>query len=328
MVGQMERDLLFQKRTEKRLAALPKYVLEWYYNLRASNLSASTCCDYVNKVKGLLDFVSYNDPNIKIEEITQTILDQYFISIKTKEKGDIIIATSDSFQQTVWCALNNFFEFLFKRGYIKINYIKQIHKPKNKDLDRINEHRIQLTKEDFNKMLLATQNNPSRIEKSRDYFLLSLFMVTGIRRTALEELNLDNLDLRSKQLYVIDKGNKRHSYYLSDDVVNIAEKYLIDREKYNYYCSNALFLSIYGNRISSNAIYNIVQKYSKKALGKKISPHKLRAGFCSILYEETHDAEFVRRAVGHSNIATTQRYIVTGNKEREEARNIMNTIFQ
>ncbi|MEE3416989.1 MAG: site-specific integrase, partial [Prevotella sp.] len=58
-----------------------------------------------------------------------------------------------------------------------------------------------------------------------------------------------------------------------------------------------------------------------------LSPHKLRSGFCSIMYSKTHDIEFVRRAVGHSNVATTQRYIVTNKDEKKKSAEIMESIL-
>ena len=63
------------------------------------------------------------------------------------------------------------------------------------------------------------------------------------------------------------------------------------------------------------------------ALGRRLSPHKLRAGLCSILYDETHDIEFVRRAIGHSNVATTSRYIHTNEDEKQKASNIMEKLL-
>ena len=59
---------------------------------------------------------------------------------------------------------------------------------------------------------------------------------------------------------------------------------------------------------------------------RELSPHKIRGGDVSILYKETGDAEFCRRAVGHSNIATTQRYITTGGEEKKRAAEIMSFI--
>ena len=87
--------------------------------------------------------------------------------------------------------------------------------------------------------------------------------------------------------------------------------------------SDALFINYNGDRMSSNNIERMVKRYTKHAIGTPISPHKLRAGFCSILYNETHDLEFVRRAVGHSDISTTQRYVVTDNQESLRANQIM-----
>ena len=89
----------------------------------------------------------------------------------------------------------------------------------------------------------------------------------------------------------------------------------------------ALFISKENKRMCGNSISKLVDKYSQAALGYHISPHKLRSGFISILYEEKHDVEYVRRVVGHSNVTTTQRYIVTNNDERKEAVDILGSLL-
>ena len=63
----------------------------------------------------------------------------------------------------------------------------------------------------------------------------------------------------------------------------------------------------------------MVSSITKKALGYEMSPHKLRSGFCSILYKETKDLELVRRIVGHASSITTQRYIVINDDDKEKA---------
>ena len=69
------------------------------------------------------------------------------------------------------------------------------------------------------------------------------------------------------------------------------------------------------------------KKARLKAIGKPLSPHKLRAGFCTVLYDETHDIEMVRRAVGHSKVSTTQRYIRSKNDAREKSAAIFDNVF-
>jgi site-specific recombinase XerD len=91
---------------------------------------------------------------------------------------------------------------------------------------------------------------------------------------------------------------------------------------------DALFISSKLNRISEKAVYNLVVKYTEQALGIKLSPHKLRAAFCTILYDQTKDAEFVKRAVGHKNISTTSRYIVSKRNPKQDAVEILNSLLK
>lgn len=338
MQGRIENDIRIKRLIENNLQTMPPYVKEWYINLTASGKEMSSCNDYIRKIRKFLLFIDKDANKVMLKDITMDKTESYFISIQTKinsnGKQDI---TSDSYRQTIWCALNSFLGFLYNRKYIEENYMKYICKPKNKDLQRINENRILLTKEDFNEILKCVQNGAGSHKakehqknmRNRDMLIMLLFMQTGMRKTALSEININDIDLSKRELLVIDKGNKRHIYYLTDDVVKYLKLWLLQRDKIlgnNY--NDALFISENKTRLSNNAIYKLVEKYCEEALDERISPHKLRSGFCSILYNETKDAEFVRRAVGHSNISTTQRYIVTDNSEKERAANLINNLIK
>lgn len=340
MQGRIESELKKQKTIDRLLSGLPKYVTEWYFNLKASQVTPSSCSDYISKISKFLTYINPNPLLVSPDDITINVIEQYFISMQTRTlKNGNITYTSDSYKQGIWCALNNFLSFMNNRGYINKNYMTEINKPKNKDLERINDNRILLTKKDFNKILYAAQHGAGsyrarliqrRHFRNRDTLIILLFMTTGMRKTAMSEINIDDIDAVSKTLTVIDKGNKRHNYVLNDNVLEYLNLWMTDREnilKTSGSKSDALLLNTRGERLTGYGISQLVEKYCEDALGKKISPHKLRSGFCSILYSKTHDAEFVRRAVGHSNISTTQRYIRTNNKEKEIASNIMNDLL-
>ncbi len=328
MNGRDEHEAKLQAYTRHLLRDMPQYVTEWNNNLIASNKSAKTCNSYVLTVRHFLASISEDVKSVKPSDLTPVYLDKFFISLKTKtDKYGNIQQTSDSQLTTSWFILKNFFEFMTNRGYISKNYVKDISRPKNKDLARINEHRILLSKDDFEKIIASVSRSRGK-NKRRDMLIITLFMVTGMRASALMEIDLNNIDLKNKKLYVIDKGDKRHEYVLSDRVISVFKDYFKQREDVDpSYNKKPLFINIRGERVSMSVIKTTVTKYTEQALGKKLSPHKLRAGFCSILYNEMHDIEFVRRAVGHSSSTTTQRYIVTGNVEKEKASQIMDSIF-
>ena len=330
MNGRLEQEQRNNQKAEKILKKLPCYVKDWYYSLLASDVSPASCYTYVNIAKRFFIYMmSINKDNV--DQLTQEDVDRYFISIRTRKDGNVIKRTSDSFQLTVWFGLRSFFDFLYTRGYVLKNYVEQIHKPKNRDLDRINHDRKLLTKDDFTNIMQVVEADWNG--RDLNSLIFSLFMCTGMRLSALIAINEEDIDLNNRILKVMDKGDKIHEYFISDDLEEYIEEYrhfksrdMMLREITDY-DKDALFIDSDGKRLSSKAVYKIVRKYTEKALGYPMSPHKLRAGFCSILYEQTHDAEFVRRAVGHSNLATTQRYIVTDGKEKQRATNIIGGIL-
>ena len=334
MQGRLETEIKKENVLLSKIQNMPDYVQEWYYNLKASQKTITTCRDYINKIEKFLTFINTSIREIDPQNISLNDIQRYFILIQKREVNGKQIYTSDSYQQTVWCCLNNFFEFLYKTNKISQNHMTMISKPKNKDLERINENRILLTKYDFNHILESVEEGVGSDKakafqkrlRNRDRAILLLFMTTGMRETALSEINIEDINFDNNILKVVDKGNKYHVYNLSEKTINSLELWLQDREEWNT-DSDALFIAENGNRIGSSTLAKLVDKYCQDALGFHISPHKLRAGFCSILYQETGNAEFVRRAVGHSNISTTQRYIVTDNNERAKASELIDGLL-
>ena len=326
MPARLENEFRINANVEELLKWLPDYVNEWHDNLSASKKTASTRRDFVRKIKNFLQFIDANPMNVTIDKITEQSVTKYYISIgtKTDSKGNIV-ETSGSYQNNVYSALNNFLGFLVKRKYIDANYILDIERPKNNDLERINKDRIRFVKRDFKLVLHKAAMESDPVYRYRDYAILKIFMSTGMRATALRIINISDIDFEKKTLVTIDKGKggKFQLYPLNNSTIEAINNWLEYRPFFEKYPSDALFLSYQGERISNKGISKIVDKHFFNALGKHVSPHKIRAGVASILYDETRDIEFVRRSIGHSNVETTQRYISTDNEERQQAAKIL-----
>lgn len=330
MKGRLEHSLRTKKTIEKLLAELPESVSDFYYNIQISR-EPMTCLEYIRKIKAFLEYA-----NCDVTEIDDKIVDRYFekISFKVNDEGEVIGETSFAYKKSVWTVLNLFFRYLVKKNIMGTNPIEDTNRPRQKDkIDR----RF-LTMEDLNRILntvIRGAGSHKAIAKQkdwmeRDFLIMFMFMNTGMRKTALSEINIEDISFNEGRLNVIDKRNKEQEYIITEEMEHIINQWLKKRELLLAGEKNdALFISSYRQRMSERAIYNLVKKYSQEALGYAISPHKLRAAFVSLYYEASGgDIKATCEAVGHADVSTTSIYITKRNNSREGAQRFMSKGLQ
>lgn len=332
MKGRMEHRIRTENNINKILKGLPKCVSDYYYNISVSH-EPKTCEEYIRKISKFLHFYSNDIKNIDVTNITDTDVAKYLHSLETKcNKNNSAKMTTFSYRKMVYSSLNSFFGYLHKTNKIGSNIVKSIDRPRNED----EVTRKRLTTKDFNSILSSVESgvgskrsiNKQKKWRNRDYAIFIVLMCTGMRETALTEINLDDIDFDNNTMKVIDKRFTVHTYHINEKMRAAIERWLVDRKKFlgSSNC-DALFISNQKKRISECSVSNIVKKYAQTALGYSISPHKIRSAFCTILYDQTGDIEFVRDAVGHKNIETTRRYIVKDGSTKEKSSNIINSLI-
>jgi integrase/recombinase XerD len=150
----------------------------------------------------------------------------------------------------------------------------------------------------------------------RDRAILETFYATGIRRTELICLDLDDLN-RDRATLTVRKGKGG-----KDRVVPIGEHAL---HWLGYYLSHtrpllevslnerALFLTGYGDRFSSTYIGNWVRRTIEKAdIGRTGSCHLFRHSCATHMLENGADIRFIQQLLGHARLDTTQIYTEVG----------------
>lgn len=315
MQGRLETELRQNRQAEEILKTLPDYVSNFYYNIHVVN-SPLTCVNYVRNIRTFLNYAGTD-----LSKIDDTTVARFFSEIRyRKNKNGNIIKTSESLSKVMWTVLNQFFEYLYERGDIERNPVKLIKRPRKAD----HIERKFLSMKDLNKVLSAVYKLGEPLA-DRDYAILYLFMTTGMRKTALIEMNLDALDFDNKTITVVDKRDKLQVYEMTSEMEKVFRRWLEHRKnilkKDNM---DALFISYHKRRLDGTDVYRIVKKYSEEALGTGISPHKLRAAFVSNFYKASgYDIEATRQAVGHASISTTSIYITRANNPRKDAVNFM-----
>ena len=197
-------------------------------------------------------------------------------------------------------ALRRFLTYLVQQGELKVNPATGIsapkqakHLPKNIDTDQV-------------QLLLA--NDSKEPIDIRDRAIIELLYGSGLRLSELQGLNLNSINIRSREVRVIGKGNKERVVPLGRYASHAIQQWLKVRLLFNPK-DDALFVSQLGNRMSHRAIQMRLETWGiRQGLNSHLNPHKLRHSFATHMLEASSDLRAVQELLGHSNLSTTQIY--------------------
>ena len=202
-------------------------------------------------------------------------------------------------------AIRSFYRYLAREGILPKNPIEQAASPK---LDR----RLPsfLTVEETVRLLKAP--DLATPQGLRDRALMELIYAAGLRVSELVSLNLEQVNLDTREVRVWGKGSKERLVLIGKPATRALNDYLgqgrprLFGEKGR---GGALFLNRQGERLTKRMVQKILSKYARLAgIGKKVYPHLLRHTFATHLLDGGADLRVVQELLGHANLATTQIY--------------------
>jgi len=214
-------------------------------------------------------------------------------------------------------ALKHFFDFCLDQQWVVGNPVKPSHfvrrgRPLPKALSREQVQR-----------LLAQSDHPM----DRALFLVRLR--GGLRVSEVARLKLEHIDWEQQALQVIQgKGRKDRRVYLSPDALASVQQCLAQHP------GSRAQGYVFWNRkraqqpLSIKAIQKKMERYAKAA-GITASCHSLRPTFASNLLEHGAAVVAIRDFLGHSQIASSERYAkISSQKIKQEYIRTMQKILK
>ena len=152
---------------------------------------------------------------------------------------------------------------------------------------------------------------------ARDKAVLQVIYASGLRVSEVCGLNIQDVD--DSVVRIRGKGGKERLVPVAKTAVDAIDHY-ITRFRHVEGDNPALFISDKGKRIDRVQVWKRVKFYAKSAgINKVISPHTLRHSFATHLLENGADLRVIQEMLGHSNIATTDRYTHISQRHLTEA---------
>lgn len=194
-------------------------------------------------------------------------------------------------------SLRAYFRFLIKKGIISSNPARAIPLPKvGRKLPVISTH------EDISK---AIENSHSTLEA----LILELLYGCGLRQAELIAINDPDINIHSRELKILGKGNKHRVIPLPQQLINRITEWREERDSiYPNLPEPKPLLATKRGRISSAYLYRVVHSALITSGAQKKSPHTLRHSFATQLLNGGADINSVKELLGHASLGATQIY--------------------
>ncbi|UCG74589.1 MAG: tyrosine recombinase [Gemmatimonadota bacterium] len=228
-----------------------------------------------------------------------------------------------------------FFRFLHRTDRIPHNPARLVRAPKRRR--KLPGYLSQVQADDLFVLLRSHAEHEGGLLPTRNRALLELLYSAGLRLAELEQLDLQSLDLRARQIRVVGKGRKERIVPVGGPAAAAIEAYLPERRRFLESRSRRpdsgrrqsaggsvgavdmgapLFVSRQGGRLSRRQIQRVVTGLLERvAAGEGLSVHALRHSFATHLLDNGADLIAVKELLGHASLSTTRIYTHTSTEK-------------
>ena len=164
----------------------------------------------------------------------------------------------------------------------------------------------------------ANGNTPRGL---RDRALVELLYGAGLRVSEAVGLARPSVDLDSRIVRVIGKGDKERLVPLGRPAAESVRRYMaFGRPHLDRRHRPDLFLNARGGALTRAGAFLILRKLAEKAglEPERVHPHLLRHSFATHLLEGGADLRSVQEMLGHADLSTTERYTHISDRRRRE----------
>lgn len=258
-----------------------------------TSLSERTLSAYTTDVRLFAEWVT----RLHIDQpsaVTRTVVRRYIASLATREYARRSIARKAA-------ALRRYFGWLVEEGELSIDPTTGLQVGSGTGrLPRV------LDRREIDALLDGpVGDDEPDWRHRRDDAVLEILYGSGVRVSELCTVHLDQIDLDAGALTVWGKGSKARRVPLSQPAVDAVRRWLEVRADVVPPGAGSV---VFGNERGKPLTPRDVRRILDRRSPSPTHPHALRHTFATHLLDGGADLRAVQELLGHSDVATTQRY--------------------
>ena len=267
------------------------------YLMLEKKYSLHTVNAYLNDIHFFQKFISEEFEQKNLLEVNYSQIRSWIVFLSDGEISNTSINRKIS-------ALKSFYKFLLKTKQIDASPLM-----KHKALKSSKKLQIPFSEKELDLVLNKIKYSDG-FNGIRDKLIIDLFYTTGIRRTELINLKIQNVGISDSTIKVLGKRNKERIVPILPVLVKEIKDYLNERAQLETVKDHDyLFLMLKGVKLNDSFVYRLINNYFSTVSEKvKKSPHILRHTFATHLLNNGADINSVKELLGHSSLASTQVY--------------------
>ncbi len=271
--------------------------------LKAINRTGRTTSEIMRKLNRFFSYLK-NHKITHVDQITKDIVMAYQVEVyqSLTFKGT---PYSIAHQNSMISAVKQFLAFLKDNDYIMVNSARHVRYASGSQ----SLPGSILTKSEARKIMQAPDTRT--VLGYRDRTILEVLYSSGIRKTELRNLTINDVDYHDGLIRVQGKGRKERIVPIGRIACRYLENYIksvrteLIRDPYN----DTLFLSLRGRRFNHSTVWKLVKKYAKKAkIRKNVHCHTFRHSCATAMLKNKADIRSIQEMLGHASLKSTQIY--------------------
>src|ERR1039458_8285272 len=274
------------------------------------NRPRTTAGTYRSHVKGFLRYLAINYPSVTLSDVTKLQVRAWFLHEANRGIAPVT-------RSTKLFAVRSFYRFL-------IADMSEENPASLVTLASPVRSRIEFYSDPEADAIVEWAAAQPGLRWQVGRVLLLTLRYSGLRAGELVSLRTEEVDLEARRISLVGKGRKPRVVPIPHLLADVLREYL-EALRPKLPASSYLFANPRGNRslrgrYGSRALHNLVLEAGTSAgVAGRHFAHRWRHSYATSLVRRGEDIHVVQRLMGHSNIATTSRYLHLSDADLIEA---------